>query len=313
MSGAIVSAGVVCVDVLVRPVDALPEPGQLSLLSHLDVQLGGLAAVTAVVATRLGASSRCLGRVGRDAFGDLALRALEGHGVDASGIVAGDEPTSATVVMVGSDGERTFLHLRGANAALSAADLRAASLDGASIFHWGGPGATPGIAADEMADIMAHARKAGLRTSVDTCFDPTGQWSALLDPVLPHLDIVFSSYEEARRYAGSDDPEDMAGWFLSSGARIAVIKLGAEGLLVKSPKETHRLPAHAVDPVDTTGAGDAACGGFLFGALQGWPLERCGRIANAVGAMTTLCAGGANGVRSLDDVFAFMEETPCLC
>lgn len=313
MSPAIITVGVVCVDVLVRPVDSLPDPGQMRLVSHLDVQLGGLAAVTAAVTARLGAPSACIGRVGRDAFGDLALRTLKGHGVDTSFIRTGDDPTSATVVAVAADGERTFLHQRGANAALCIGDVPQERLRGAGILHWGGPGATPGIAVDDMARLMAYARDAGLQTSVDTCFDPTGQWSALLEPVLPHLDVVFSSIEEARQYSGANDPVDMAEYFLSHGASSAVIKLGAQGMLVKSPTETHTLAAHPVDPVDTTGAGDAACGGFLYAMLQGWPLKRCGEIANAVGAMTTLCAGGSQGVHSFEHVLSFMENTPCPC
>jgi sugar/nucleoside kinase (ribokinase family) len=305
--------GVICVDVLVRPVDTLPAPGGTSLVSHLDIQLGGLAAVTASVTSRLGAPSACIGRIGCDTFGDLALRAMNSHGVDTSAVVAGQEPTSATVVAVASDGERTFLHQPGANATLCVADAKPHSLDDARIFHWGGPGATPAIAADEMARLMASAQSRGIRTSVDTCFDPAGQWSTLLDPVLPHLDVVFSSIEEARRYTGAGHPEDMADYFLSHGASVAVIKLGAHGLLVKSQTETHAFAPHPVDAIDTTGAGDAACGGFLYAMLQGWPLKRCGEIANAVGAMTTLCAGGATGVRSLDHVLSFMESTPCPC
>jgi 2-dehydro-3-deoxygluconokinase len=62
-----------------------------------------------------------------------------------------------------------------------------------------------------------------------------------------------------------------------------------------------------VDVVDTTGAGDASCGGFLFGWLQGWDLERCGRLANAVGGLTVQRMGGAEAIKNLEQTLAFME------
>jgi sugar/nucleoside kinase (ribokinase family) len=84
--------------------------------------------------------------------------------------------------------------------------------------------------------------------------------------------------------------------------------MGGDGLYVKNAKEAHHIPAHKVRVVDTTGAGDAACGGFLYGLVQDWDLRRCGRLANAVGALTVQVMGGAEGVRSLADTLAFMEN-----
>jgi len=65
-----------------------------------------------------------------------------------------------------------------------------------------------------------------------------------------------------------------------------------------------------VDVIDTTGAGDAACGGFLYGFLQGWGLQQCARLANAVGGLTVQAMGGAEGVQSLEETLAFMESGP---
>ena len=71
-----------------------------------------------------------------------------------------------------------------------------------------------------------------------------------------------------------------------------------------------RVPAHRVDVVDTTGAGDAACGAFVFGYTQGWELARSVQLANAVGALTVQTMGGAEGVTSLDETLAFIERVP---
>jgi sugar/nucleoside kinase (ribokinase family) len=84
--------------------------------------------------------------------------------------------------------------------------------------------------------------------------------------------------------------------------------MGGDGLYVQNDAEAHYVAAHKVPVVDTTGAGDAACGGFLYGILEGWDLLRCGRLANAVGALTVQVMGGAEGVRSLEETLAFMEK-----
>ena len=64
---------------------------------------------------------------------------------------------------------------------------------------------------------------------------------------------------------------------------------------------------HRVEVVDTTGAGDASCGGFLYAWLQGWDLEKCARLANAVVGLTVQHMGGAEAVTGLDQALAFME------
>jgi len=122
-----------------------------------------------------------------------------------------------------------------------------------------------------------------------------------------YLDIAMTSIDEARMYTGRQTHEEVADFFLSHGARIAVVKLGGEGLFVKSADEAHLLPPHKVKVVDTTGAGDAACGGFLHGYIQGWDLQKCARLANAVGGLTVQHMGGAEAIRTLDETLAFME------
>ncbi len=116
-----------------------------------------------------------------------------------------------------------------------------------------------------------------------------------------------SSIEEARHYTGKDSPEDIADFYLSFGAETAMIKLGADGIFLKNAETAHMIPAHDVDVVDTTGAGDAACGAFLYGYLAGWDLLRCGRLANAVGALTVQTMGGAESIESLEETLSFME------
>ena len=128
---------------------------------------------------------------------------------------------------------------------------------------------------------------------------------------MPHLDIAMTSLEEAKHYTGQPDEEAIAAWFLEKGAQRVLVKMGEAGLLVQDGAQKLRLEAHDVGVVDTTGAGDAACAGFLYGCIHGASLEESGRLANAVGALTVTRMGGGEVIENMDGVQKFMETQPC--
>lgn len=310
MSLELITTGVICADVMVRPVDVLPPRGSLALVPQLEMHLGGLAGVTAAVFARLGGKAAFVGRVGQDSFGDFLLGSLEKAGVDTSRVRRdARHRSSATVVAISSDGERTFMHHMGTNAEVCDEDLDFDFIASAKVFHWGGPGITPKLEGEAMGRIMERVRASGVKTSMDTCYDGKGVWLPLIEPALPHLDIVFSSLEESRHYTGRQTPNAIADFFMEHGAAVTVIKLGEQGMLAVQGEERIHLPAHALEVVDTTGAGDASCGAFLYGYVQGLPLAESVRLANSVGGLTVMRMGGGEAVESLEQVKHFMAET----
>lgn len=305
----VVTLGVVCADVMVRPVEEFPEKGRLRLMPHLEIHLGGLAGVTATVLCQLGARSAFIGCLGNDGFGDYIFNTMTKQGVDMSQVRRVDDSgTSATVVLISNDGERTFLHHFGANALTSENDIDFDFVKQAKVLHWGGPAITPALDGEPIGRVFKKARELGVKTSIDTCFDGKGVWMPHIEHALPHCDLMMSSLEEARCYSGKNDPEDIADFYRSFGVETVMVKLGADGLFVKNSRQAHHVPGHKVEVIDTTGAGDAACGGFLFGYIHGWDLLKSARLANAVGGLTVQVMGGAEAIRSLDDTLAFMEN-----
>lgn len=305
----LVSVGLACADVVARPVDSLPERGKLTLIPQLEIHLGGLAGVTAAVYAALGGRASFIGAVGDDGFGSFVQGTLSDRNVDLTHVKrVTDQGTAATVVLVSDDGERSFLHHAGCSQALFEEDIDFDFVRKAKHLHWGGPAVTAGLDGEPMGRVLKQAKNLGLTTSMDTCYDGSGKWLPRIEPSLPHLDIVMSSLEEAREYTGCQEPETIADFFLKQGPRIAMIKLGEQGMFVKDAGNAIRIPAHRVAVRDTTGAGDASCGGFLYGFLRGWDLQQCTRFANAVGGMTVQVMGGSEGVRCLEDVQNFLEE-----
>ncbi len=116
--------GILVADVYGLPIDEWPQRGRLSLVDEIGVGLGGCAANTGLSLARLGVETAVIGKVGDDGFGRFVRDALAEAGVDSSGVVVDpDNSTSATMVVIDSEGERTFLHYVGANGQVKVEDV----------------------------------------------------------------------------------------------------------------------------------------------------------------------------------------------
>jgi sugar/nucleoside kinase (ribokinase family) len=300
--------GVLVADLLARPVDGMPQRGRLGLVDQMELHVGGNAANTGMDLAKLGVSSAVLGKVGADGLGDFMVRSIANTGADIRGVVR--DPTvgtSGSMVLVASDGERTFIHYYGGNAEFRAADVNWDVIGEARILHVTGALLMPAFDGPPMADTMRRARSQGLITGLDTCWDATGKWMATIGPCLAHADYFLPSISEAQAIAGRTDPEDVAKALRDAGVKTVGLKLGEEGCYILGDAGALRIPAFRCNAVDGTGTGDAWNAGFLTGILNGWDLERTARFANAVGAQCVQAIGATAGVKSMDDTLAFLE------
>jgi sugar/nucleoside kinase (ribokinase family) len=308
----IICLGILVADIVGRPLRNVPDPGRLVLVDEMSLHTGGCAINTSTALARLGLPVEVIGKIGSDSFGDFVLTALAERKIGTRGIMRDREVgTSATMVMVAPDGERRFVHYIGANARLTLDDIDLSMVEAGSILHIGGSLVMPGIDGKPTAELLHHARTAGVTTFLDTVWDDTGRWMDILAPCLPEIDYFVPSLPEGQALTGLDDPAEVARALLECGVQTVGLKLGADGCLVMSGDgQAIRLPAFQVDVVDATGAGDAFAAGFIAGVWQGWQLEKTARFANAVGALCVTGLGASGGVRSLSETLAFMENAP---
>ena len=296
MTPDVVCLGFLVADVIARPFDELPPAGSLGFVETVSLHGGGCALNTASALTRLGRTAAVAGKVGDDALGDFLLHLLDERGVERRGVIRDPSAsTSATVVLVRADGERTFLHAKGANAQLDARELDSELLFSGRCLHIAGALVLDALDGEPCAALLAEAKRRGLVTSLDTVWDASGRWERIL-PCLPHVDVLAPSLAEALAISGERDVETAAAWLRRAGAREVVIKLGPDGSYVAG--KGYVEPVH-VEAVDGTGAGDAFVAGLLHGVLDEWPLDRSARLANAAGALATTAVGAADGVRNL--------------
>lgn len=307
----VLSLGVYCVDILVKPFRRLPPSGGLEEIDQYDMQTGGCANNAAIAMARLGLRVATLGRVGRDRLGDVVLGDLAANGIDTQYMVRDEhDHTSMSVVLITEQGERSFLHHRGANLNLSAANVPEGALGTARALQIGGAFLIPLLDGEPMAALLQRARAEGVLTFVDTAVDTIGNPVRVVQAALPNMDYFIPSEAEATGMTGSDDPVQMAERLLAEGVGAVCIKLGERGCLVADAQGAIIVPAYQVRAVDTCGAGDTFTGGFVAGILKGLGMVGAAQLANAVGAMCVTGLGATAALGTWEETQAFMRRTP---
>lgn len=293
--------GVLVADVVGKPIERLPERGKLTLVQRIELHAGGGVSNTGTALSRLGISTAAIGKVGNDGFGDFLVSYLTAQGLDVSNVVRDtQEATSATMVLVHEDGERSFLHYLGANARLSLEDVAWDKVQHSRILHIAYAFLLPALDGPPLIELLKRTQQLGVITCLDTAWDAQGRWFSLLKNYLPYVDYFLPSWEEARMCAGGmENPEDVAKLFLDHGTKVVGLKLGEKGCYVRSARgEEVRVPAFKVHAVDALGAGDAWVAGFLAGIAKGLDIERCSWLGNAVGASCVTALGATTGIRN---------------
>jgi sugar/nucleoside kinase (ribokinase family) len=302
----VVCIGGITADLLARPVTELPRFGRLSLVDSVTFTPGGCAHSCASALARLGTAARLIGRIGPDPLGSAIVRLLEARGVITDGVaMSPDVGTSTSLGFVAADGERAFLHTVGANGRIDAADLDWDVVAASRILFVGQFGLL-GSFDDQVPSVLAEARRRGMRTALDTVWDPTGGLPTKVRPCLPHLDYFLPSHPEAEAITGLADPPEIAASLRGQGVGVVVIKLGRDGCYVADAEGGRIVPGFEVEQVDATGAGDAWCAGFLRGLLEGSTAFEAARLGNAVGACCVQAVGAYDGIRSYADTRVFI-------
>ena len=254
---------------------------------------GGSCANTVSTVALLGGNATFCGLVGEDELGssyDAGLGEVLGNHflVQRSG-----SPTGKCLSLVSSsDAERTMLTDLGTSMALEPGEVPVTEVCDSRWFHVTGYLFTGGRMGDAAMDALDSAAAEGTKISFDLgdTFVVNHFGEAAGKVIDDYASLLFMNREEGRALLGGD-PEELLGELLER-VEVVVLKLGAEGSLVARGDERIRIRAPRVDAIDTTGAGDAYAGGFLYGLAKGWTLEACGKLASAVAALTVSQVGG---------------------
>ena len=181
----------------------------------------------------------------------------------------------------------------GASTQLNSLGAFEAALGTSKVAHFTGYTLLDGPIREPTLQAMRAARDAGVRVSLDAA-DPfvVSQLRDLLWTVLSDfVDIVFLNADEAEGLTGRPPSEAATEIAARAGVPTVAVKLGARGSIVLADGQRYEIPVHLVEARDTTGAGDAYAGGFLYGLVSGWPMAQCGDLASRVAALTVSQVG----------------------
>lgn len=301
------------VDLVLRG-DVAPRFGQAEqLLDSADLTLGSSAGIFAHGLARLGIPTAIAASVGDDEFGRLTLGWLADAGVETASVSVHPTLPTGLSVILSAPGDRAILTLLGAIPSLSGADVRAAAA-GVSHVHFASYFLLPDLAA-ELPNVLAELRSRGITTSLDTNWDPAGNWRGL-GAVLPLVDFLMPNVEELRAIAislgaPSGQPDVLFARHLSARGPRVVVKAGREGgWSVSHDGPVVSARGLVLDVIDTTGAGDSFGAGYLAAMASGVEdeAERL-RWAAVAGSLSTRAAGGTPAQPTLGELRAHLPSS----
>lgn len=272
MKKKVIAAGHICLDITpifisgkVEILSDLLAPGKLIQMGDVDVHTGGSVANTGLAMKFLGADVTLMGKIGRDAFGEMILNILEKYEAQDGMIISDEESTSYSVVLAIPGIDRIFLHNPGANNTFRSSDIPDDALTETAMFHFGYPPIMASMYEGngaQLVEMMKRVKAAGAATSLDMAAvdadSAAGKedWDNILQKVLPYIDFFVPSVEELcymldrerfrewqERAAGGDvtevidadkDIKPLADRCMAYGAKVLLIKCGAPGLYYRS-------------------------------------------------------------------------------
>lgn len=301
--------GLYILDVLGRPIDRIPDRGNVDFIEEIRLTVAGTAGGTVVDTAKLGLKSLAVGAVGDDEKADWVLFTLKKHGIDISAMQQlKGIPTSATILNVRRNGERPALHVRGASDHFDVPPSAYDQVFDAPIIHLGGTGLLKKLDGEPSRVLLQEAKRRGRIVTFDL-IAANAETIGIVKPLLPFIDYFMPSIEEARDMSGQSTPEDCARFYLDNGATCCVFTLGGEGAYYAHRDGTRfKSPAYDVKVVDTTGCGDAFDAGFIAALHNKMDPQTSVRFAQAAAGLVATGLGSDAGILSFDHTLDVMKN-----
>ena len=268
------------------------------LVESALLTIGSSSAIFACGAARLGLRVAFIGVCGKDVFGKYMLDSMAERGVDVRPVIIDPDQQTGLSVILNRGVDRAILTHMGSIVSLRAEQVSDAWLARVRHLHVASYFLQTGLQAG-LPDLFWRARSLGLTTSLDPNWDPAGEWLGLAQ-ALQSTTVFFPNASEALALSQAADVagavQVLAGW-----VSIVAVKLGAQGALARSSDHVVRAAALRTQIADTVGAGDSFDAGFIYGYLNGWPLDASLKLAVACGSLSTRAFGGTDAQPTLPE------------
>jgi ribokinase len=259
---------------------------------------GGSAANTVVGLARLQLETGFIGKVASDREGNFLLDEFRKEGVDIHGISVMEKGRSGTVMgFIDLKGDRALYVDPGVNDHIEFKDINLDYVSDTRFLHL----------SSFVGEKAFKAQKQLIEqlSSVKISFDPGAIYArkglAALKPIIKKSYVMFPNGIEVKQLTGQDYREG-ARTLTELGVDIVAVKLGKRGCYVTDGKESHLIEPYKLEVLDTTGAGDAFCAGFLYGLIKRKDLYECGKLGNFVASRCISKMGARTGLPKLAEL-----------
>lgn len=295
--------------------DEFPTRGQ-TIMARLSTGQGGKGSNQAIASGRAGARTFFLGAMGDDSFRDLVNRFYRKERIGCRLVVKRGKATGTAVILINKDGQNEIVIEPGANALIAPTDVPPSLFVGAKVVV---------LQFESNLATTAHVLRTARTKEIRTILNPAPMRTDFKPAMLKHVDILIpnesefvalvrflpqvrlESFDEATLHALSwVELHDLCRRF---GVPTVIITLGSKGCFVSEAASYLFIPAHqGIQAVDTTGAGDAFCGGFAAGLVRfGGDIPAAARFANAVAALSITKRGAAEAMPTRRELERFLR------
>ncbi|UCD28912.1 MAG: ribokinase [Planctomycetota bacterium] len=287
--------------------DRLPSVGETVIGNKFHEGGGGKGSNQAVAASRLGAKTRFIGRIGNDKYGQDALAMYQQLGISTDAIkVDTGIHSGISVIIIDKDGHNLISVVPGANFNLSQEDIDAAEKAFADSY-------IVGFQLENKLEVIDYAIRKAHSLGARTLLDPAPAVK-IPDDLYPCIDYIKPNETEAAiltdiQVTDVKSAERAGKWFIERGVKTAIITLGAQGsVLIADGKSKHFRPPQ-VKAIDSTGAGDVFSGALIAALSQEKKIEDAIVFANHAAALSVTRLGVIESIPELKEVVAFLDST----
>ena len=279
----------------------IPSIGETILGKKYNVGPGGKGCNQAIAIARLGGNTNFISKIGKDAYGDLALKTLEKNKISTENIIQdGNQQTGVAGILVDQNtGKNAINVIVGAPSSLKISEIekKIDLIKRSKIFL---------TQLEVPKDVTLHCLKTAKENGCTTILNPAPA-SEISNEFYNNIDFFTPNETEAEFYTGikitnDQEAKQAADKLINLGIKKLIITLGEKGLFYSDGKEETYLKASAVKAIDTTGAGDAFNGGLAFGLSKQKPIKECLELANKVAGISTTKLGAGDAMPFIQDI-----------
>lgn len=261
---------------------------------------GGSAANTIYALGKLNKKTGFIGSVGEDFEGKMVIDSLNSVGVDTSHIKIKPRIRTGLVIgIVDALGERSLYITPGANNTLEFNDVNMSIILDSDFFH-----ITSFV--DESQLNVQKKIVESLDENTKLSFSPGSLYAKkgyeVLSSIITKTHLLFLNEVEVNILTGFDSYQKASQFLLDKGCKIVVVTLGEKGCYIADGSIAEQIDAVKCEVVDTTGAGDAFCAGFLYSLSLGDELTQCGKIGNFVASKCISKIGARSGLPDIKEL-----------